>query len=103
MPFGGVEGRYLSLGGEARPFFEWFRNEDWGSIPGDDGYLLQRYMAHLDLHWNDRARLFVQLKSGLEGGRRSGPRPVDEDKFDLGQAFLDVALISSGERKWLAA
>src|SRR5579862_7192732 len=29
VPFGGVEGRYLSLGGEARPFFEWFRNEDW--------------------------------------------------------------------------
>ena len=99
VPFGGVEGRYLSLGGEARPFFEWFRNEDWGSIPGDDGYMLQRYMAHLDLHWNDRARVFVQLKSGLEGGRRSGPRPVDEDKLDLGQAFLDVALISSGERK----
>ena len=98
VPFGGVEGRYLSLGGEARPFFEWFRNEEWGSVPGDDGYLLQRYMAHLDLHWNDRARLFVQLKSGLEGGRRSGPRPVDEDKLDLGQAFLDVAMLSSGER-----
>jgi hypothetical protein len=29
--------RYLSLGGEARPFFEWFRNEEWGSVPGDDG------------------------------------------------------------------
>ena len=99
VPFGGVDGRYLSLGGEARPFFEWFRNEEWGSVPGDDGYLLQRYMVHLDLHWNDRARLFVQLKSGLEGGRRSGPRPVDEDQLDLGQAFLDVTLISSGERK----
>ena len=99
VPFGGVKGRYLSLGGEARPFFEWFRNEEWGAVPGDDGYSLQRYMAHLDLHWNDRTRVFVQLKSGLEGGRRSGPRPVDEDRLDLGQAFLDVTLISSGERK----
>jgi len=99
VPFGGVEGRYISLGGEARPFFEWFRNEKWGSIPGADGYLLQRYMAHVDLHWNDRTRLFVQLKSGLEGGRQSGPRPVDEDKLDLGQAFLDVQIISSGDRK----
>ena len=99
VPFGGVEGRYLSLGGEARPFFEWFRNEEWGSVPGDDGYMLQRYMVHLDLHWNDRARLFVQLKSGLERGRRSGSRPVDEDKLDVGQTFFDVALISSGERK----
>ena len=99
VPLGDVSRRYLSLGGEARPFFEWFRNEEWGSVPGDDGYLLQRYMAHLDLHWNDRARLFVQLKSGLERGRRSGPRPVDEDKLDVGQAFVDVAMISSSERK----
>ena len=101
VPFGGVEGRYLSIGGEARPFLEWFRNEEWGSVPGDDGYLLQRFMAHLDLHWNDRARLFVQVKSGLEGGRRSGPRHADEDQLDLGQAFVDVAMISSGDRKFV--
>ena len=99
VPFGDVEGRYFSIGGEARPFLEWFRNEEWGSVPGDDGYLLQRFMAHVDLHWNSRARLFVQLKSGLEGGRRSGPRPVDEDQLDLGQAFVDVAMISSADRK----
>jgi hypothetical protein len=101
VPFGGVDGRYLSIGGEARPFLEWFRNEEWGSVPGDDGYLLQRFMAHLDLHWNDRARLFVQVKSGLEGGRRSGPRHADEDQIDLGQAFVDVAMISSGDRKFV--
>ena len=101
VPFGGVDGRYLSIGGEARPFLEWFRNEEWGSVPGDDGYLLQRFMAHLDLHWNDRARLFVQVKSGLEGGRRSGPRHADEDQLDLGQAFVDVAMISSGDRKFV--
>ena len=101
VPFGGVEGRYLSIGGEARPFLEWFRNEEWGSVPGDDGYLLQRFMAHLDLHWNDRARLFVQVKSGLEGGRRSGPRHADEDQLDLGQAFVDVAMISSGDRTFV--
>ena len=58
-------------------------------------------MAHLDLHWNDRARLFVQVKSGLEGGRRSGPRHADEDQLDLGQAFVDVAMISSGDRKFV--
>ncbi len=98
VPFGGTEGRYLSVGGEARPFFEWFRNEEWGAIPGDDGYMLQRYMAHLDLQWNERARVFVQLKSGIEAGRRSGPRPADEDKLDLGQAFLDARVASSGER-----
>jgi Alginate export len=97
VPFGGAEGRYLSLGGELRPFFEWFRDEEWGGIPGDDGYLLQRYMAHVDLHWSKRARVFAQLKSGIETGRASGPRPVDEDKLDLHQAFLDVTLTASDD------
>jgi Alginate export len=100
VPFGGTEGRYLSVGGEARPFFEWFRNEEWGAIPGDNGYLLQRYMAHLDLHWNERMRAFVQLKSGIETGRRGGPRPVDEDKLDLHQGFLDLAVLSSEARSF---
>jgi Alginate export len=98
VPLGDVPGRYLSLGGEARPFLEWFRNEEWGTYPGDDGYLLQRYMAHVDLHWNRRLRLFAQLKSGIETSRSSGPRTVDEDLLDLHQAFLDVKLTGSGER-----
>jgi len=98
VSFGGAEGRYLSVGGEVRPFFEWFRNEEWGAIPGDNGYLLQRYMVHVDVHWNARTRLFGQLKSGIETGRRGGPRSVDEDKLDLHQAFLDVTMVSSGAR-----
>ncbi|HSF14565.1 MAG TPA: alginate export family protein [Vicinamibacteria bacterium] len=98
VPLGTVEGRYLSVGGEVRPFFEFFRNEEWGSIPGDNGYVLQRYMLHVDVHWNRRARVFGQLKSGIETGRRGGPRPVDEDKLDVHQAFLDITLGSSPAR-----
>lgn len=54
------------------------------------GYLLQRYMLHFDLHMGRRARAFFQLKSGVETGRRGGPRPPDEDKLDVNQAFVDV-------------
>lgn len=95
----GSEGRYLSLGGEARPFFEWFRDEEWGAVPGDDGYLLQRFMLHADLHWGPRVRLFTQVKSGLVVGRRSGPRPTDEDRLDLHQGFFDLALRSDATRR----
>jgi hypothetical protein len=35
-------------------------------------------------------RVFVQFKSGLENGRTGGPRPTDEDQFDLHQGFLDL-------------
>jgi hypothetical protein len=35
-------------------------------------------------------RLFSELQSSFEEGRKGGPRPVDEDEIDLHQAFLDV-------------
>jgi alginate export protein len=84
---------YLSLGGEVRERYEYFHNTNWGQGPqDDDGYLLQRYMLHADLHLGESLRVFGQLKSGLEDGRSGGPRPTDEDKLDLHQAFLDVIL-----------
>lgn len=81
---------FLVLGGEAREWFEHFDNEGWGTIPGGDNYALQRYMAHADVHLSPLFRLFFQLKSGLEDGRKVGPRPFDLDRLDLNQAYLDL-------------
>jgi len=90
---------YLTLGGEARPYYEWFKNEDWGEAPEDlSGFLLQRYMFHADFHLGKRVRIFGQLKSGIESGRTGGPRPPDEDKLDIHQAFADVTLQSQKSR-----
>src|SRR5262249_48825881 len=55
----------------------------------DSGYLLERYMLHADVHLGETTRFFVQLKSGIETGRLGGPRPPDEDKLDVNQAFVD--------------
>lgn len=92
IPLGQREDWYLSVGGEIRPYYELFRNEDWGAEPEDNnGFLLQRYMLHADLHLGKHARFFGQLKSGLEVGRAGGPRPPDEDRLDVHQAFVDFA------------
>jgi hypothetical protein len=81
---------YLSLGGEARIRYEYFRHALWGQGPQDDnGYVLQRYMLHADWRVDDHVRLFAQLKSGYEGGRNGGPRATDEDRGDINQAFVD--------------
>ena len=83
----------LTLGGEIRERYEYYHNTLWGKGPQDDnGYLLQRYMVHADAHFGDFFRIFAQFKSGLEDGRNGGPRPTDEDVFDLNQAFFDVRL-----------
>ena len=81
---------FLVLGGEAREWFEYFDNEGWGTIPHGDSYALQRYMAHADVHLSSRFRFFFQLKTGLENGRKVGPRGFDLDRLDVNQAYLDL-------------
>jgi len=93
VPFDSSGEVYLSLGGQVRERYEYFNNYNWGSGPQTaNGYLLQRYMIHVDLHLGSRFRLFGELKSGVENERNGGPRPVDEDKLAVNQAFLDAEL-----------
>lgn len=86
------DGWYASFGGEVRLFYENYRNYNWGVGPQDsNGYLLTRFLGHGDIHLGRLARVFVELKSGLLAGRKGGPRPPDEDRLDIGQAFVEVA------------
>lgn len=84
---------FVSFGGELRHQYERFTNEEWGDGPPDhSGYLLQRYMFHGDLRLGRVVRVFGQLKSGIETGRNGGPRPPDEDRLDVHQAFGEFRL-----------
>ena len=97
VPLGSDDNHYLSLGGEVRQRYEYFHNPVWGQEENDpNGYWLQRYMLHADLHLGNRVRFFGQIKSGIELGREGGPRGADEDKLDLHQAFVDVRGWSDG-------
>lgn len=101
---------YLTLGGEAREWFESYKNENWGVLPfrppdADDlepehnAYLKQRYMFHGDFHLGPRVRMFGQLKSSVLTGRTGGPRPIiDSDELDVNQAFVDVNVLLTRQR-----
>lgn len=81
---------YLSFGGEVRPRYEFYRNDDWGrEARNGDGYFVNRVMFHADMHLGRRVRFFAHLKSGIEAGRRGEPRPIDKDDLDLHEAFVD--------------
>ena len=83
---------YISLGGETRQHFEHVKNDNWGATPEDlNGYFLQRYMFHSDIHFGNQLRIFSQIKSGVESGRKGGPRAVDQNNLDLHQVFLDYS------------
>jgi hypothetical protein len=97
IPLSASGNSYLTLGGEIRERYEYYHNPLWGRGPQDqDGYLLQRYMIHVDVHLEDYIRVFTQFKSGLEEDRNGGPRPTDRNDFDLNQAFFDVRVPFSG-------
>lgn len=82
---------YLSVGGEVRYQYEYINNVNWGEGPEDNnGYLLQRYMLHTDWQLGRHLRVFGQLKSGIEAGKRGGPEPPDEDHLDVHQAFAEA-------------
>ena len=83
----------LQIGGQIRERYEYFKNPTWALDPPDDnGNFLQRYMIHADLHLGERFRFFGELKSGIESGRSGGPRPPDEDRLDVHQAFIETKL-----------
>jgi hypothetical protein len=91
---------YLSMGGEVREDFERIGNDNWGVPPIQNAFFLQRYMAHVDIHYGKHFRTFVQLKSGIETFRYGGPRPIDEKKLDFEAGFVDVC--AGGDKDWIA-
>lgn len=85
----GADG-YLNIGGEIRQRYEYTDNPVFGQAPQDrHGVWFQRYALLGDLHWSPRIRLFAQLNSALESGRRDGPSPVDENQLEWQNLFVD--------------
>jgi len=95
----GRDGWYISLGGESRTRYEFFRNATFGSAPNTpNGFIIQRYLFHTDIHLGPHVRFFVQAQSGLEGGRVGGPRATDRDEFDIHQGFADLSTAEDAKK-----
>ncbi|MBL4664484.1 MAG: alginate export family protein [Nitrospinaceae bacterium] len=98
IPLNKSESLYLTLGGETRQHYEFIDN-NWGKgVQDNNGYYLQRYLVHGDLHAGERTRFFVQLMSGIETGRNGGPRGVDKDSIAVNQGFIDFKLWDESEQ-----
>ncbi len=90
IPFNDARDWNLSLGGEARLRYEYYNNLRWNpDSPDKDGYFLQRYLLHADLHMGEAVRVFGQLQSSLADWRAGGARPTDVDRLDVHQFFAD--------------
>lgn len=90
---------YVSFGGSVRLEYVDFNNEDWGRLGiGHNNFLLQRYDLHADVHLGEKIRLFTQIRSAWEGGRKNGPRPIDEDHLNIQNLFIDAQLYKSNAK-----
>src|SRR5260221_4793979 len=98
MPLRGEdENYYLSFGVVSRDRGEYFSENTWGSGPAGNAYLMQRYYGHLDLHLGERFRLFGEVGSRLETGRKTGARPSGyEHQIDNHSSFVYLGVPRSG-------
>lgn len=97
IPLRNEDGWYVSLGGDVRERYELLDHPSWGQGPTDtNGYLMQRYLLHADIHLGPSVRFFSQIQSGMVNWRIAGPRPTDEDKLDIHQAFVDLGMGGEG-------
>jgi hypothetical protein len=93
---------YLSLGGELRLQYTYLFNPDWGETEEDEvGALFSRIHLHADLHLTRWVRVFVQFRAAFETGRRGPESPLDEDRLDLHQGFVDLNLPLASSRQLL--
>lgn len=82
---------YISFGAEGRFQSFYVHNENWGEASRpSDGYFLNRWLAHSDLHLGNQLRFFVQLQSSLSYSRVN-PSPVDRNPLEIHQAFVDFS------------
>jgi hypothetical protein len=85
------ETRYASFGGEIRYMAQNFVNEDWGDFPVREyTALYSRFLFHANVHLSNAVRGFVQFNSTFANGRVTPVRLIDENRFSVHQAFLDV-------------
>ena len=98
LPLGADGELWLTIGGEYRAKAETLDVPNFGVSPADHAYLArgQRFELDGDLHSTTGLRLFVQLSSGLETGRKPAERPFDRSDPDLAQAFVELPLAMLG-------
>lgn len=87
----------LSIGGDLRWRYEYAGNPRYGLDRQDPrGVLMQRGSVFADLRLGEHWRGFAQVASSVTRGRAAGPSPVDEDRLDPTNLFVEWRSASDG-------
>lgn len=88
----------MSIGGDVRWRYEHAENPRYGLERQDRwGVLMQRASVFADLRVGEHWRGFAQLASSYTEGRAAGPSPVDENRLDPTNLFVEWRSAGDGE------
>ncbi len=88
----------VSIGGDLRWRYEHTANPRYGLEPQDRwGVWMQRHSALVDLRVGRHLRGFAQLASSHADGRAAGPSPVDENRLDPTNLFVEWRSATTGD------
>ena len=91
----------LSLGLELRAQYERLDGDSLEAAPeGRRDYTWWRALPSIDLHAGSSWRLFAQGVAAFETGENDPPTPVDENRADFAQAFVEWD--APGQEQWLS-
>lgn len=80
----------LSFSAFARIEAEWFDNQNFGRVAGENLFFDQTTRIYADVSFHDRFRLFGALQYGDRFSSTAFVPPVARDNLDLHQAFAEV-------------
>ncbi|MTI32184.1 alginate export family protein [Xanthovirga aplysinae] len=88
IPFNTSKSIYLTLGGEFRPRFEYFKNNLWGEAENSDiAFYSQRLAAHASLSVSHYLRFYGELYHGMLS--KTEKEYTQDDALDLFQGFVE--------------
>ena len=96
-------GGWFDIGGENRFRYHGERNHRGLGLTGvDDDFLLRRNRLYADLHFNQDIRLFGEMIDADSSFETFAPRPIEVNRFDMLNLFVDVNLLSTGSADYTA-
>ncbi len=82
QPLSANKETYISIGGDIRYQYQWFRNENWGQLQQDrDGFILSTLPVACRSACRQKVPAFAHCASSFANGKQNSISPVDENQF----------------------